>query len=359
MKARNANQSVEFVDYSRTPFLAELAVRIGQHFEGRGYSRKGDTTMACKVCLGLLAWALTYAGLFIATTPEIFAIIYVVHGLTHAFIAVNIGHDANHGAISERPWVNHLLAFSMDLCGINSAIWRRLHHHAHHYCINIEGEDEALDGRGMLRFSPVAPWRPWHRLQSFYALPAYALSSLDYVLTKQVRTLLYRRYIATWQFGTTQWLYLLISKAVYFGYMIVIPVWLMGQPLWVVIAAFVAAHAAIGVILVIVFETTHVVSGNAFPERVDRVAGFENHIFATTQDVATGSILLSTTIGGLNHHVIHHLFPSLCHTHCSQLTPIVREVAIRHGFAYREAPSFSGAVSQHFRHLSALGAASR
>jgi linoleoyl-CoA desaturase len=284
-------------------------------------------------------------------------IAFVGHGLTHAFIVVNIGHDANHRAVSERSWLNRVLALSMDLCGINSPIWRRLHHRAHHYCINIEGEDEALAGRGLLRFSALAPWRPWQRVQHLYAALAYALYSLDYVLAKDVRTLLYRQYagLETWRPGAADWLHLVAGKLFYFSYMIVVPFGLFGHPPVLVLAAFVAAHAIIGTIVVLVFQTTHVVLKNVFPTQVDRAAGFEKHVFATTQDVATHNALLSVMVGGLNHHVVHHLFPSVCHTHFPRLTPIVRDLAIKYGFAYREAPSFAAAVRQHLQHLYALG----
>jgi linoleoyl-CoA desaturase len=60
-------------------------------------------------------------------------------------------------------------------------MWRILHHRGHHSCINVHGEDDALTGRGLLRFTPHEPLRPVQRFQHIYVLFLYALFSLDYV----------------------------------------------------------------------------------------------------------------------------------------------------------------------------------
>jgi len=62
------------------------------------------------------------------------------------------------------------------------------------------------------------------------------------------------------------------------------------------------------------------------------------HIFATTADYATESPLVAWLAGGLNHHVVHHLCPFVCHTHYAPLTRIVRETAEEFGIPYREHP---------------------
>ncbi len=36
-------------------------------------------------------------------------------------------------------------------------MWRILHHRGHHSCINLQGEDDALTGRGIFRFTPHEP----------------------------------------------------------------------------------------------------------------------------------------------------------------------------------------------------------
>ena len=63
-------------------------------------------------------------------------------------------------------------------------MWRILHHRGHHSCINLQGEDDALTGRGIFRFTPHEPRTRMHRFQHIYALFFYALFSLDYVFLR-------------------------------------------------------------------------------------------------------------------------------------------------------------------------------
>src|SRR5581483_3019173 len=111
--------------------------------------------MVAKIALGLIAYLSTYGLLLVPDTgAAFFALAFVAHGLSAFFVMVNIGHDANHGAISRRPWVNNLFSYTMELCGLNSRLWRLAHHQRHHGVINVGTGDEALRARGLLRLSP-------------------------------------------------------------------------------------------------------------------------------------------------------------------------------------------------------------
>ncbi len=69
-------------------------------------------------------------------------------------------------------------AASAHICGAF------LHHRGHHSCVNVHGEDDAISGRGIFRFTPHEPRTPWQRFQHIYALFFYALFSLDYVFVR-------------------------------------------------------------------------------------------------------------------------------------------------------------------------------
>jgi linoleoyl-CoA desaturase len=341
-------------------FLDELSAAVNAHFTAVGRTRAADARMIAKISFAFAAWALTY-GLLLAPqlSAPAFVAAYMVHGLTHVFLVMNVGHDAGHGAISPRRRVNAMLALSLDLCGINSFMWRQLHHRAHHYCINVEGRDEALTGRGLLRFTPTASFHPWQRGQHLYALAAYALYSLDYVTSKDLRCFIRPTFgrVGEERPPLRAWLGLVGWKLFYFGYLIGAPILAGGRDPLLVGLAFVLAHALVGITVVLVFQVTHVVDGAAFPTGGDPAEGFVDHVLATTQDVATRAGAFGWLVGGLNHHVIHHLFPGICHIHFDRLTPLVAEAAQRHGLAYREAATFSAGIRGHFRHLRRLGSA--
>ena len=60
---------------------------------------------------------------------------------------------------------------------------------------------------------------------------------------------------------------------------------------------------------------------------------------------------LNFFFGGFNHHVAHHLFPSINHTHCTAITPIIKQTAQEFGLQYNHEDSFFNAYLSHFRLL--------
>jgi linoleoyl-CoA desaturase len=310
-----------------------------------------------KILFGLAAFAATYAGLFACGLSALaFVGMYAAHGLAQLFLLLNITHDSNHNAISRSPWINRSLSYVMDLCGINSRMWRILHHSGHHCCVNVHGEDEAIFGRGLIRFSPRAPFKKFHRYQYLYAFPLYCCFSLDYIFLKDIEYSLgpsgeiLKRGRLTWREAVL----LFGGKLSYVLYMVALPAAFSGQPVWLVLLSFVLAHLAIGFLSVLVFQTSHVVENNSFPKSRTEHGNAVRQVLCTTADYATESRLVTWLVGGLNHHVIHHLSPHVCHTHYRALTKIVKETAREYGEPYREHRTVQEAVVQHARLLNRL-----
>src|SRR5229473_3982730 len=98
----------------RDTFRAELSRRVHRYLRERHSTGKADRRMIAKIVLGLSAYTLTYGLLLVPDTgAAFFTLDFVAHGLSAFFIMVNIGHDANHGAISNKRWVNGLLSYAM------------------------------------------------------------------------------------------------------------------------------------------------------------------------------------------------------------------------------------------------------
>jgi linoleoyl-CoA desaturase len=60
-------------------------------------------------------------------------------------------------------------------------------------------------------------------------------------------------------------------------------------------------------------------------------------------------------VGGLNFQVEHHLFPRVCSIHYPKISPIVEEVARKHGVPFHSNPTLIGAIASHLRMLRQLG----
>jgi linoleoyl-CoA desaturase len=78
---------------------------------------------------------------------------------------------------------------------------------------------------------------------------------------------------------------------------------------------------------------------------------WSHHQVLTVIDFATKNPVLNLLFGGFNHHVTHHLFPSICHIHYPKLTPIIAQTCKEFGLDYRHESSFLNAYFAHYRLL--------
>jgi linoleoyl-CoA desaturase len=354
-----ASQPNSAADPAGAPsFPKVLRRRLERFFADEKISPKADRAMWIKIAVGLAVLAGSWIAIY-ALRPNSwkFVALYLLSGLAQTFLLLNIAHDSNHNAISTVPTVNKALNYVFDVCGINSYMWRILHHRGHHSCINLQGEDDALTGRGVLRFTPHEPRTPLQRFQHFYALFVYALFSLDYVFRRDFECFFFpsHEYLKRTKHPLREYVILFAGKAFYLTYMLVLPVVVLGKSILLVGLAFLLVHLVVGLTVSLVFQTTHTVDGTYFPS--DR-GEFENgvyHIFATTADYATENPLVGWLAGGLNHHIVHHLCPFVCHTHYAPLTRIVRETAQEFGVPYRQHPTMTRAIRHHLILLKQLG----
>ncbi len=341
-----------------TSFPKVLRRRLERFFAEQNLSQKADVTMWVKIATGAVVLAGSWIAIY-AFRPNSwkFVSLYVLGGLAQTFLLLNIAHDSNHNAISSKPSVNTLLNYAFDLCGINSYMWRILHHRGHHSCINLHGEDDALTGRGIFRFTPHEPHAWWHRFQHLYALFFYAMFSLDYVFVRDFEAFFFPKhdYLERTKHPAREIVILFAGKAFYFTYMLVLPIFLLGKSPWLVLGAFVLVHLIVGLSVSLVFQTTHTIDSTHFPTSRNEFDNSVYHIFATTADYATGNPVVGWLAGGLNHHIAHHLCPAVCHTHYAPLTRIVRETAAEFGIPYRQHPTMTRAIWHHLILLKQLG----
>jgi linoleoyl-CoA desaturase len=343
---------------SVSSFPKVLRSRLDKFFSDQDLSPKADRTMWVKIAAGLAVLGGSWIALY-AFRPDAWKFIglYLLGGVAQTFLMLNIAHDSNHNAISSSPSVNKALNYVFDVCGINSYMWRILHHRGHHSCINLHGEDDALTGRGIFRFTPHEPRTRLHRFQHIYALFFYAMFSLDYVFVRDFEAFFFpsRGYLTRTRHPAREYVILFAGKGLYLTYMLILPVVVLGKSPLLVGVAFLLNHLIVGLTVSLVFQTTHTIDSTYFPS--DR-GEFENgvyHIFATTADYATNNPMVGWLVGGLNHHIVHHLCPFVCHTHYAPLTRIVKETAEEFGIPYRQHPTMTRAIVHHLILLKQLG----
>ena len=354
-----AASTVSFPSARASAFTRDVKSRVDAYFaEGRSPHGTGATwiKVAAMLSLFLGPYALIMSGLLPVWAMWVAC---VVIGVGMAGVGFSVGHDALHAALSPSRRVNAFVGLSFELMGVSSTMWKTVHNVVHHTYTNVYGVDIDLEPSPLLRLSPHAPHRFWHRLQHWFALPAYSFLSVLWISLTDFVNLGGAR-IARWRGHRShgsEWVRLAITKAVYVAWAVVLPLWLLPLPWWQVLVGMLTVHAVGSVLLSVVFQLAHVVEETEQPlpaadGKLD--AAWMEHELRTTANFAPRNKLLGWYVGGLNYQIEHHLFPRVCSVHYPALSKLVEATAREHGLPYRVLPSFRAAIASHLRHLKKL-----
>lgn len=342
-------------------FARTLSERVDTYFQDQGLSKHANGEMIFKTGLGVVAWIATYV-LLITSDASAWGVVglFVLHGCAQLYMAFNIAHDANHGAYSSSKRTNRLLSYVFDVVGVSSYVWRLLHNSSHHAFVNVGGYDTSLVSGHLFRFTPDDRRRWFHRFQHLYASPIYCLATLDWVLAKDYRWLLRDRFgnHRIERHPTPELFWLFFFKIFYYTYTLVIPLLVLDVPWYAVVGGFVLMHAVLGFTIALIFQPTHITEESHYDQPDDEGHidnNYIQHIFDTTADYSRGNPFACWILGCLNLHVIHHMYPQVCHVHYPALTEMVRTTAAEFGLEYRENKTLARAFNRHLRWLRTLG----
>jgi linoleoyl-CoA desaturase len=270
-------------------------------------------------------------------------------------------HDGNHGAYSNKSWVNKFMGGSIYILAGNVYNWQVQHNVLHHTYTNILGHDEDLEAGRILRFTKEAKWFKHHKFQQYYSVFLYGLLTFNWAITTdfiQMKSYL-KRNLSYGEFKkpVVHWTTLIITKIIYFSIWLAIPM-LMGIIWWKVVLGFFVMHYIAGVILSVVFQLAHVVNETANPIP-DENGEIENtwavHQLYTTANFAPKNWLVNYYTGGLNHQIEHHIFPNISHIHYNKIAEFVKQTAKECNLPYNEFQTTREAIYSHFTHLRDLG----
>lgn len=317
--------------------------------------------MIVKTIVLLSGYALTY-GLVVSQAMPMYAnwILCGVLGFFTAGIGFSVAHDAIHGAYSANKKVNYWLGLTMNLIGGNDYVWSITHNIVHHTYTNIDGHDEDLEVAPFIRLNKHKPYHWIHKFQHLLAFIAYGFATIFWVFLKDFKKLS-QPSIGPYQnkkHPRKEIITLILTKALYYGYTIVLPLVIMGIAWWQFLIGYLTVHFTAGIILGIIFQLAHVVEETEQPMADEHGKMEDNwaiHQMRTTANFATNNRFINWYVGGLNFQIEHHLFSHICSVHYKNLSPIVKEVAEKHGVPYNVHPTFFGAVASHYRTLKAFG----
>ncbi len=349
---------------SHRDFTLMLNKRVNSFFKANQLSRHANSEMVIKSIVMMTLYFGPYAFIVSGMVSGIFFNLMLVctMGFGLAGIGLSVMHDANHGAYSSRRRVNTMIGYSLNLIGASAFNWKVQHNVLHHSYTNVYEADEDVSKKGVLRFSPHAPWKWHHRFQFIYAWLLYGLMTLlwmffkdfDQLIRYQKNGWIKQQKSNVWK----EWGILIFTKILYIGYIFIVPILLTPWLWWQVLIGILIMHYITGFLLAIIFQPAHVIEGSAFPEpdiNHSLKYNWTIHQLRTTTNFANKSRWFTWLVGGLNFQVEHHLFPGICHVHYRKLAPIVKKTTQEFGVPYLSKKTFAAALWNHAKMLYRLG----
>lgn len=359
-----SQKKIKFSNNQETEFVNSLRKKVKSYFDDNGISRYGNASMVIKTIFMLSLFFIPYFLMItgVVANPALIVVCYILMGFGTAGIGLSVMHDANHGSYSRHKWVNKLMSYSMYIVGGYPPNWQYQHNVMHHGFTNIEGYDEDIDPGSVLRFSPNSPLLKHHRYQHIYSWFLYLLMTLTWTIDKDFKQVIryFREGVEVVKGRSHTYIFtqLVITKILYYLYILVIPILVLPIAWWAVVLLYIFMHFIAGFSLAVIFQTAHVMPTSKYPLPDDK-GNIENnwaiHQMLTTSDYAQNNRILTWFVGSLNFQVEHHLFPTICHVHYKKLSEIVRQTAKEYNLPYYVQPTFASALKEHYKMMKSLG----
>lgn len=335
---------------------------VNAYFKDKGISTKGNAAMFIKAMILLSLYIAPFVILLTVQLSEWPALLLVIlMGVGEAGVGMSVMHDAAHGALSGKQWVNNLFASTMYLLGSNTLNWKIQHNILHHTYTNIYGYDQDIETKAVIRLCDHSPLKKIHKYQFVYAFFFYGLMTLSKLVTDFSQLIEFNKTGMTKQQNLNprvEIFKLIVTKVIYILVIIGLPLLLTDFRWWQVLIGFSVLHITAGMIMSTVFQMAHVVEGTEQPVP-DHNGVIKNewavHELYATSDFAKDNVLLNWYVGGLNFQIEHHLFPKICHIHYRKIATIVEATAKEFGHHYNLKPTLVDAFISHVRRLKELG----
>lgn len=352
----------KFLNVQGSTFHQELKSRVNNYFAETNKSSTGNFSLYFKAVLFWLCYVALYVHVVFFTPAYWIAILecLTMGGLTAA-IGFNVMHDGGHGSFSKSKFWNKIAGFSVNALGASGIMWNNKHNIIHHTYTNIDGVDDDIEIKPMLRMCSTQKKYFIHRFQHIYVWFLYTLLLLVWVFESDYRKYFKQKVgpVPIKKMSTFEHVAFWVAKIGYAFMMIALPIYLLGFLPWLI--GFLTLSMFAGFILSIVFQLAHTVEETAFPTPDEDSNKIENewaiHQIETTANFATKNRLISWLVGGLNFQIEHHLFPKISHVHYPAISKIIKNTCEEFNVKYIEYKRMRDAVISHALYLKKMGRA--
>ena len=350
----------KFKNIQGSNFHQELKRRVNNYFIENKKPSTGNFSLYFKAVLFWVCYIALYVHVVFFTPPSWIAIIecVVMGGLT-AGIGFNVMHDGGHGSFSESKFWNKIAAFSANALGASAIMWNNKHNIIHHTYTNIDGVDDDIEIKPLLRMCTSQKKYQIHRFQHIYVWVLYCLLLIVWLFITDYSKYFRQKVgdVPIKKMSAFDHFAFWTAKIGYAFMMIALPIYLLGFLPWLV--GFLVLTMFAGFVLSIVFQLAHTVEETAFPIPLADTNKIENewaiHQIETTANFATKNKLISWLVGGLNFQIEHHLFPKISHIHYPEISKIIKNTCEEFNVKYIEYKKMRHAIISHSMYLRKMG----
>ncbi|MDH4199324.1 MAG: acyl-CoA desaturase [Spirochaetia bacterium] len=352
-----------FFNKKEDKFYKELKEKVNSYFKDNNISIKGNMKMYLITAVLLTITYGSYFLILFGNFSEIVMLALVcVMGVGIAGIGMGIMHDGSHNAYSHSKFVNYIIGSLLNLAGSHKYIWDIRHNSLHHMYTNVYKYDYDMVKIFLVRHSPEAKKRWFHKYQHLYApVMVYPYYTLFWLLIYDIFHMGVfskfaegeeRKHPARKILGIIFW------RLFYLFYIVVIPYMVLDLPFWEIMVGFLALHISTSLVLCTIFQVAHIMkeTTHAIPDKKGNIKDTwaENQV-KSSSNFSLNNKLLTWFCGGLNFQIEHHLFPWICSIHYPEIQPIVKATIEKYGMPYNVKPTLMSAYASHLGYLKILG----
>ena len=291
----------------------------------------------------LLYFFAYFTALKFGSTPSIHYMCFFILGLLLVLNFLNLIHEAVHGTLFRNKRLNNWYVHFFDLMGANSFIWKIRHTRFHHNYPNVMGWDTDFEQSPIARVFPHGPFSKMHKYQHLYLPLIYPLYLLNWLLVRDFKDFFNKKQIV-WKavnIPFIEYVKLFVFKAIFIGYTIVLPKYVLDIGWAQAIAGFLIMVFTASVISLLVLLSPHASTESEFPvpdQEGNMPSPWYVHQLTCTNDVKEDNFFTRFFMGCFNYHIAHHLFPSVNHVYYPEITQIIQRFAEKNGLPYRQFP---------------------
>lgn len=339
-----------FDDYEDS-FFTRLKQRVNRYFKENNIDHRKTNKSYQQILFSAFIFFSCWLSMYFLPPWGILAAIPM--GLATSSLIGYFGHELIHGNIFTRLsqrrgyWILNNILWGIFIPFMPEKYFQYEHIRHHNYPMHPDHDYDVFALKDFVRLSPALEIKRRHNYQHLYAPFTYGAYIFLQLLGGYTTEFFDKRQILKDKGSLRD---IIFSSLVAFSFHFLLPVYLINDAWWVLLAAglyFFSWQSAI-------YISSGLPHMTELSKTENRTGSWSFHVCNSTKNLKAGSKFFNWVTGGLNCHLNHHLLPSVPQEHLHSITPIVEQACKEFGYPYSNYSSFRKYYSDHYRFLKTL-----